>query len=175
MPAHVRDNLHEHLPQLYRVALRILGDSEQAQEVVQIACVKALDGAAHYTGRAALTTWLHRITVNCAVDQIRRSQRISRNRVKGDSELQGLLAATSSDPVHRAQQRELCEIARLSLESLPNECRSAFILTQIDGYSYDEAAAIEGEPRGTIASRVFRAKKILMELLAQQRGQGCEP
>jgi len=174
MPQQVRDNLHEHLPRLYRVALRMLGDPEQAQEVVQIACVKALDNAAHFTGRAAVTTWLHRITVNCAVDQIRRVQRINRNRVPDDSELQGLLAGASSDPARRTEQRELCEIARLALESLPDDCRSAFILTQIDGYSYDEAAAIEGQPRGTIASRVFRAKKTLVGLLARRTGEGCE-
>ena len=175
MPTQVRDNLHEHLPRLYRVALRMLGDPEQAQEVVQIVCVKALDGAMHFSGRSKLTTWLHRITVNCAVDQIRRTQRISSHRVPDDSELQGFLATTSSDPAHRTQQRELYEIARLALESLPDDCRSAFILTQIDGYSYDEAAAIEGQPRGTMASRVFRAKKILMERLDRQTERGCEP
>ena len=171
----VVDNLHEHLPRLYRVALRLLGDPEEAQEVVQVACVKALDSAASFAGRAAVTTWLHRITVNCAVDHLRRVQRVSRNQVPGDSELHGLLAGAASDPARRTEQRELFEIARLALESLPDDCRSAFVLTQIDGYSYDEVAAIEGQPRGTIASRVFRAKKTLVELLARRTGQGCEP
>jgi RNA polymerase sigma-70 factor (ECF subfamily) len=78
-------------------------------------------------------------------------------------ELAGMVAAVRSSPALNAERRELYEIAYDAVESLPDDCRIAFILTQLDGYSYDEAAAIEAQPRGTMASRVYRAKKILLE------------
>jgi RNA polymerase sigma-70 factor (ECF subfamily) len=52
---------------------------------------------------------------------------------------------------------------------LPEDCRSAFMLTQLDGYTYDEAAAIENLARGTVASRVYRARQILMEQMNHHR------
>ena len=54
-------------------------------------------------------------------------------------------------------------MARRLVDQLPDDCRLAFALTQLDGYSYDEAAEIEGRPRGTMASRVYRAKRILLK------------
>ncbi len=57
---------------MYRVAVRIVGSADAAQEVAQEACVKALRAARQFDGRAALATWLHRITVNCAHDHLRK-------------------------------------------------------------------------------------------------------
>ena len=154
--------LGDHVPQMYRVALRILGRTEKACDVVQDACLKALRGAGTFDGRAALATWLYRVTTNCALDHMRHQQRAKHQEVPL-GELAGMVAAVRSSPSLSAERRELYEIARDAVESLPDDCRVAFILTQLDGYSYDEAAAIEGQPRGTMASRVFRAKKILLE------------
>ena len=55
------------------------------------------------------------------------------------------------------------------VQLLPDDCRTAFVLTQLDGYSYDEAGEIEDQPRGTVASRVFRAKQLLLKRMAN----GC--
>ena len=80
-----------------------------------------------------------------------------------NDEIMGMLAATEAMPWVSAEKRELHGIAVALVESLPDDCRAAFILTQLDGYSYDDAAIIENQPRGTMASRVFRAKKMLLE------------
>ncbi len=147
---------------MYRVALRMLGSAEAAQEVVQEACVKALRSLPAFDGHARLSTWVHRITVNCAVDHLRSRQRA---RTETPLELAGLVDGPGASPAAQAERNEITRMAVEQLALLPDDCRRAFILTQLDGYSYDQAARIEKQPRGTIASRVFRAKKILLEQL----------
>lgn len=142
------------------MALRLVADSDRAQDVVQEACVKALSGMDGFDGQSMLSTWLHRITVNCAMDALRSEQR----KARAYSDLIAQAAPRSAAPPDvAAESREMFDLAWGLVEKLPEDCRSAFMLTQLDGYSYDEAAEIEGQPRGTMASRVFRAKKILLE------------
>jgi RNA polymerase sigma-70 factor, ECF subfamily len=152
-----------HVSRMYRVALRIVGSVDAAQEVAQDACVKALRGAETFDGRSALATWLHRITVNCAHDHLRKSGRVDRGRSDWDSDTMGMLTVLDAGPAEHAEQSELYHLALKLVAALPDDCRSAFVLTQLDGYTYDEAATIEDLPRGTIASRVCRARKLLME------------
>ncbi len=160
------DEIARHAGRMYRVALRMVGEREAAEEVVQEACVKALAGASSFDRRASLATWLHRITVNCATDTLRGRAREAMDPV----ELALRAWRPQPTPDQAAEQAELVRLALASLAALPEECCTAFVLTQLDGYSYDEAAAIERQPRGTIASRVFRAKKVLLERLSAHAG-----
>jgi len=150
-----------HVPQMYRVAYRLLADADRAHDVVQEACVKALTKLDGFDGRATMATWLHRITVNCAKDAMRSETR--KERACQALRSQPVNQVPGPCPAEAAETKELTDLAWTLLDKLPEDCRSAFALTQLDGYRYDEAAEIEGEPRGTIASRVFRAKKILLE------------
>ena len=165
MDQRTAESLVEHVPRMYRVALRLVGEPEEAQDVVQEACVKAVKKLPSFDGRSLLSTWLHSITLNCARDRLRQLRRAARNRMDLDADLQGVLTVLESSPEDRAEQRELYQIASRLVDRLPGECRSAFVLTQLDGYSYTETAAIQNEPRGTIASRVHRAKRILLEAM----------
>lgn len=152
-----------HVARMYRVALRIVGNSDAAQDVAQDACLKALRRAETFDGRAALATWLHRVTVNCAHDHLRKGRREDRGRTACDHDTLGMLAMLEAGPAERAEQNETYRLALTLVAKLPEDCRSAFVLTQLDGYTYDEAAAIENMARGTVASRVHRARQILME------------
>ncbi len=178
------------MPRMYRVAYRLLADADKAHDVVQEACLKALAKIGGFDGRSALATWLHRITVNCAKDAIRSESRAEHaHQAHAEQVLRetgGGQRSASLNPRHAgdeveaispfgtpaelAEKRELTDLAWRLLKALPDDCRSAFALTQLDGYSYDEAAEIEGEPRGTIASRVFRAKRILLEQMNARTG-----
>jgi len=158
-----------HASRMYRVALRIVGSMDAAQDVAQDACVKALRGAEKFDGRAALATWLHRITVNCAHDHLRKSRQMERGRADWDHDTMGMLAMLEAGPAKRAEQNETYRVALTLIAKLPDDCRSAFMLTQLDGYTYDEAAAIENLSRGTVASRVYRARQILMEQMNHHR------
>lgn len=167
--------LDRHLPRMYRVALRVVGCPEAAGEAVQNACVKALGNLEKFDGRSSLITWLHRITVNCAIDILRENKRQGLFNTDIRDDIQGLIVYLGAGPDETVQQREQFTMAQAMLEELPAECRSAFMLTQLDGYSYDEVAVIENQPRGTIASRVFRAKKILLQRLSEQADGRSKP
>ncbi len=78
-----------------------------------------------------------------------------------------------SDPTNK-ERRELFKIAMGVVESLPDQCRLPFVLTQLDGYSYDEASEITSMPRGTVASRVARAKQTLLERIRERTGGRTE-
>ena len=161
------EDISREIPRMFRVALRIVGDHDKAHDVVQDACVKALR-TNHFDGRSTLATWLYRIAVNCARDHLRKEQRATRDRVSFDGEVAGMASSWGASPEACAETRELYEAAARLVESLPDDCRGAFVLTQLDGYNYDEVAAIENQPRGTIASRVHRAKKILVQQMNDQ-------
>lgn len=161
-----------HVPRMYRVALRVVAQADLAQDVVQEACVRALQKIDTFQGRSSLATWLHRITVNCASDALRSDARRREGHRKLRSWHAGMVA--ENGPADAAELGELFDLAWRALQDLPPECRSAFALTQLDGYSYDEAAEIEGEPRGTIASRVYRAKKLLLEQIGPHMGRRAE-
>lgn len=168
MEAWNRENLSAHVPRLYRVALRILGNHHSAEEIVQEVCVRVLEQNSDFSLRpnVLLSTWLHRVTVNCALDRVRREglEERSRNQLGADRFTR---PATTPDQI--VERQELFLRAASLVETLPDDCRMSFILTQIDGYSYDEAAEIEDKPRGTIASRVFRAKALLLTALSEAR------
>ena len=161
-----RESLSGHVPRLFRVALRILGNHHSAEEVVQDVCLKVLEKkeASQFQGAAQPITWLHRVTVNCSLDRVRREILEERSRGMIDA---GRIHQPPASPDTIAERQELFRLATAHVAALPEEYRMAFVLTQIDGYSYDEAAQIEAKPRGTIASRVARAKAILMEALAE--------
>jgi RNA polymerase sigma-70 factor, ECF subfamily len=160
------------MSRMYRVALRIVGSADAAQEVAQDACVKALRGADGFGGRSALATWLHRITVNCAHDHLRKSRQMDRGRTDWDGDTMGMMTMLAADPAKRAEQNEMYRLAMSLVAALPDDCRAAFMLTQLDGYTYDEAAAIESLSRGTVASRVYRARQILMKQMNHDRVGG---
>jgi RNA polymerase sigma-70 factor (ECF subfamily) len=153
---------------MYRVALRIVFDADRAHDVVQDACVKALRRIDSFNEQSSLATWLHQITVNCARDHLRGS-----NRDKKKVEAFGLRVLQSPysppDPGRALEQREMIDMVLQQVNLLPDDCRTAFVLTQLDGYSYDEAGEIQDQPRGTVASRVFRAKQLLLKRMAD----GC--
>ena len=157
-------DLSEHVPRMYRVALRIVGDEDGAEDVVQETCLRALRGIGGFQGQAALATWLHRITVNCALDHLHDQQKTEALWASVD----GVLSVLETTPAETAERRELHRIVEAMVRALPDDCRTAFVLTQLDGYTYDDAAAIEGVPRGTMASRVNRAKRLVLDQLASQ-------
>ena len=153
---------------MYRVALRILGNHHTAEEVVQEICVRILQkgNRLELQDNVQFSSFLHRATVNCAVDRVRRENLEADSRRKFDG---SHISERAAAPDRVAERKELFALATSLVATLPDDCRMAFILTQLDGYTYDEAAAIEDTPRGTIASRVSRAKALLLAALQEAR------
>lgn len=148
--AYVRQ--HDH--RLRGVAWAVVRDSHRTDDVMQTAYEKAFRSFDTYDGRAALSTWLHSIVYRTALDELRYEGR----RRHDDVDEIGSAAPTGPDAATSAVDRLELESV---LDGLNPADRAALTLTVGLGHSYDEAAEILGERRGTIASRVSRARERL--------------
>ncbi|MGN5379387.1 RNA polymerase sigma factor SigM [Streptomyces sp. MUSC 14] len=170
--------VRRHRDRLWAVALRTLGDREEAADAVQDALVSAYRAAHTFRGQSAVTTWLHRITVNACVDRTRKAASRKTSPVDDTERLEQLLEPheSASAPAERNDvQRQLFE----ALGTLPQEQRAALVLVDMQGYPVAEAARILDVPTGTVKSRCARGRARLLPLLTHLRpesgGDGKEP
>lgn len=151
---------------LYRTALAILHDTEEAQDVVQETFLQAFVNLAGFRRSSRFYTWLYRISYNVAVGMLRQKKRsVPADRMTEES--WGNLAGRSESPEERQSRAESVEILRSALARLPVEYRVPMVLREIEGASYDEIAEIVEIPLGTVRSRLFRARTILREIISR--------
>ncbi|MGA5817036.1 RNA polymerase sigma factor SigM [Kitasatospora sp. NPDC094028] len=161
--------VNRHRDRLWAVALRTLGDREEAADALQDALVSAFRAAAGFQGRSAVTTWLHRIVVNACLDRARRGA--TRRTTPLDDDPQRLdtlvgAAEPADSPVVRAEVRRELTAA---LAELPAEQRAALVLVDMQGYPVAEAAELLGVPVGTVKSRCARGRARLLPLVRHLR------
>lgn len=158
--------VRRHRDRLWAVALRTLGDPEDAADGLQDGLLNAYRRAGSYRGDAAVTTWLHRIVVNACLDRLRRVSARPTS-VLEDDDHSGRLASSQADPADSATRRIDVEHA---LATLPAEQRVPLVLVDMEGYSVAETAQLLGVPPGTVKSRCARARARLAPLLAPPVG-----
>ncbi|HTW19620.1 MAG TPA: RNA polymerase sigma factor SigM [Mycobacteriales bacterium] len=151
--------VHRHRDRLWAVALRTLGNPDDAADALQNALLSAYRGAAGFRGGSAVTTWLHRIVVNACLDLARR--RAARPTEPLTAEPAGERYAR--DPV---TERETSLAVVAALRTLPAEQAAAVVLVDVEGYSVAEAAEMLDVPTGTVKSRCARARARLAEALS---------
>jgi RNA polymerase sigma-70 factor, ECF subfamily len=149
-----------HRDRLWRVALRTLGDPDDAADAVQDALVSAYRAAGTFRGDAAVTTWLHRITVNACLDLVRRRASRPTTALTEQSEA---LAPPSVAPYDAT---DTAATVLAALRQLPFDQAAAVVIVDIEGFSVREAAEVLGAPEGTVKSRCARARARLAELLS---------
>ncbi|MFF8643750.1 RNA polymerase sigma factor SigM [Streptomyces sp. NPDC015345] len=157
-----------HRDRLWAVALRTLGDREEAADAVQDALVSAYRAAHTFRGQSAVTTWLHRITVNACLDRARKAASRKTSPIDDTERLEQLLEPEESAaaPVERNDlHRELLE----ALGTLPQDQRAALVLVDMQGYPVAEAARVLDVPAGTVKSRCSRGRARLLPLLTHLR------
>ncbi|MEV4335809.1 RNA polymerase sigma factor SigM [Streptomyces sp. NPDC049590] len=165
--------VRRHRDRLWAVALRTLGDREEAADAVQDALVSAYRAAHTFRGQSAVTTWLHRITVNACLDRARKAASRKTAPVDDTERLEQLLEPheSASAPAERKDvHRQLVE----ALGTLPPEQRAALVLVDMQGYPVAEAARILEVPTGTVKSRCARGRARLLPLLTHLRIGGTE-
>ena len=127
-----------HKDRLWAVAVRTLGDPEEAADALQDAMVSAFRRAADFRGESAVTTWLHRIVVNASLDRLRR--RAARPALSaGDEQAFEALVAQDSDPARIVDTRLDVDAA---LRMLPPQQRAALVVVDMLGFSVADAAII---------------------------------
>jgi RNA polymerase sigma-70 factor (ECF subfamily) len=145
-----------HRDRLWAVALRTLGNPDDAADALQDALISAYRGAAGFRGNSAVTTWLHRIVVNACLDFARR------RRVRPTQPLLEDPATSAPDTI---SSHETALAVTAALRTLPMEQAAAVVLVDIEGFSVEEAAAILDVPTGTVKSRCARARARLAQEL----------
>jgi RNA polymerase sigma-70 factor (ECF subfamily) len=153
--------VHRHRDRLWAVAVRTLGDREDAADALQEALISAFRNASSFRGDAAVTTWLHRIVVNACLDRIRR--RAARPTVP----------LGEHDPPSRRDapaQVDTRLAVRAALAALPVEQREALVLVDMEDLPVVEAARLLGVPEGTVKSRCSRGRTALAALLREGDG-----
>jgi RNA polymerase sigma-70 factor (ECF subfamily) len=153
--------VRRHRDRLWAVALRTLGDREEAADAVQDALISAYRAAGSFRGDSAVTTWLHRVVVNACLDRIRRRRSRPTVPLPDDDIL---------DPAPDAAGRvETALDIDAALATLPLEQRAALVLVDMQGWSVEEAARILGVAPGTIKSRCARGRAKVLPLLRHLR------
>lgn len=156
-----------HRDRAWAVALRTLGNPEDAADAVQEAFVKAYRTVASFRGDALFTTWLHRIVVNACLDLVRRQ--------RPTSQLDETAAAIA-DPANPVERLDTGRDVLAALARISPEQRAAIVLVDLEGYSVEEAAGVLDCAVGTVKSRCHRGRVQLAELLGYLRpGRGTAP
>jgi len=159
-----------HRDRLWAVAIRTLGDPEEAADALQDAMIAAFRRASSFRGDSAVTTWLHRIVVNAALDRIRRRAARPTTGGQDDDALDALATATGGQPLSDpAGATDTALDVQAALRRLVPEQQAALVLVDMLGYSIADAASVLGVSEGTVKSRAARGRARLLPSLAHLR------
>ncbi len=168
--------LAQHQDKLYRVAYRMAGHHEDAQDLMQDALLEAFRSFKRFQRGTYFDKWLYRIMTNTFIDRQRRSKRVGRieslDAPQGGGEEDGSppareVADWSSDPVRVTLGETFDEPVQRALDSLPPEFRMVLILSDVEEFSYEEISEMMGTPVGTVRSRLHRARGAMKQSLTR--------
>ena len=163
-----------HSRAVFRLAWRMTANAQEAEDVVQETFLRAYKQLRRFDGRAAFGTWLHRIAVNCSLDQIRSRKRRQEMPVGGASDGaldekadHFLMNVPSSDPSpeRSLQSTQIRELLNQAMQELSDMERCAFTLRHHDGLGIDEISRALGVQPNAAKHSIFRALKKLRRVL----------
>lgn len=160
-----------HRDRLWAVALRTMGNPEDAADGLQEGMIAAFRRAGSFRGDAAVTTWLHRVVVNSCLDRLR-AMKVRRAEALPDdleerADRGSLVSSTAAelDPAELTVADERRRLVLDALTTLSPDQRAALVLVDMEGYSVAEAAQMLDVAEGTVKSRCFRGRAKLAPLL----------
>ena len=156
----------------YNVAYRVLGNADSAADATQDAFIKAFKSIKQYRG-GSFKSWLLRIVSNTCYDQLRYHKRRPSEPLTGDDEdidpdHSPHLVDPAEQPEDTTLRHELSDVLQQSINQLAPEQRLILILSDVEGFNYQDIAETTGLALGTVKSRLSRARLKLRELLLQQ-------
>jgi RNA polymerase sigma-70 factor (ECF subfamily) len=166
--------VRRHQKRVYRLAVHLLRNAAEAEDVAQEAFVRAYGALDRFDGRSEPFTWLYRITVNLSLNVIRSRKTARVGGTTDDPRLEAVLVERRpgfADPGRQATDRELAVALSDGMDSLSETLRTTLVLVTIDGLSHAEASDVLGCPEGTVAWRVHEARRKLKEFLIE-KGHG---
>ena len=160
--------MRRHEGRMYSVAIRMCGNREDAQDCVQDAMLRIYRALDRFKGQSSFSTWVYRITMNTCLDELRR------RKVRASTSLDTLLESgwSPTDETDTPEQHALDAERRRALsgaiQSLPEDMRSAIVLREMQGLSYEEISDVLSVNVGTIKSRISRGREKLRQLITGQ-------
>jgi len=148
--------VERHQTRVFNVALRVLGDPDDARDAAQDAFLSMLRKLSQFRGDSAFTTWLHRVTVNSCYDILRKRRRQPVLRLIADEDDP---APDIGPPLpdHADAAVDSIDVAR-ALQVIPEEYRVTLVLADVQDLPYEEIARVLDVPVGTVKSRVHRGR-----------------
>ena len=166
------DLVAEHQRMVYQLSLNLLGDHNEALDLSQEVFLRVFRTIHTFRGHAALRTWIYRIVINQARNRQRwwrrrhRAQQVSLDQhIQDHGELPE--AGNGGSPDRALGQKQLADRIRVALEQLPFDQKTAIVLREIDGLSYEEIGFTLNVAVGTVKSRLARARESLRAQLRE--------
>lgn len=158
--------VRRHERAVHNVAIRLVGRTGAADEIAQDTFLRAYNALGRFRG-GDFRPWVMRIATNRSYDELRRRRRTpdSFEELEYEPPLAWTTLSRHEDPMGRIERLELGETLIDALAQLPYDQRLAVVLSDVQGYEYDEIAAIVGVPYGTVKSRLSRARARLRAIL----------
>jgi RNA polymerase sigma factor (sigma-70 family) len=165
--------VREHSARVYRLAFRLTGNRQDAEDLTQETFLRVFRSLSSYTP-GTFEGWLHRITTNLFLDSVRRKRRL-RMESMGDDAARIPSADDRDRPERGFEHAHLDHDVQRALDALRPEYRAAVVLCDIEGLSYEEIAVTLGIKLGTVRSRIHRARAQLRDALEHRRGDVVAP
>lgn len=162
----------ENQTQVYNLALRMVGNEQDAWDISQDAFIKAFRFLDSFRGDSKFSVWLYRLTSNICLDFLRAKKRsnvvsLTNWSPEEDEGAELEIPDESFAPENLMDKQELRSALNSALQQLPEDQREVLLLREISGLSYEEIAQSLGLEPGTVKSRIFRARKKLCKVLLQ--------
>jgi RNA polymerase sigma-70 factor (ECF subfamily) len=155
---------------IYALAYRVIGREEDARDVCQDAFLRAYRALPGFKGQAKFSSWLYRIALNLCRDWIRRQRRAPVSQMPEDMDATEM--ASEAGPVESIEdlvaRRELSAIVEEAMSELSEEQRTAIILKEYHGMTFQEIADMQGCPLSTVKTRLYQGLSLLRRRLEQQ-------
>ncbi len=155
---------------IYALAYRVIGREEDARDVCQETFLRAFRGLSAFKGQAKFSSWLYRIALNLCRDWIRRERRTPMVQAPDGVDLVEI--AVEREPVESIEdyvsRQDLSRAVAKAMMSLPEEQRTAIILKEYQGLTFQEIADLLGCPLSTVKTRLYQGLSVLRRQLAEQ-------
>ena len=159
---------------VYTIAYKYMGNHDDASDMAQEALIKAYQSIGSFRGEAAFGTWLGKITANRCLDELRKRKNLQTTSLEDTLELdegsvKKELESPTATPEEHAVQQETAAYMQKLIGELKEEYRTAIVLREMDGYSYEDIADTLACSVGTVKSRISRARQYLRERILADR------
>lgn len=149
---------------LFRLVLRFVHNQTEAEDVVQETFIKAYRALHQFRGESAFYTWLYRIGINTARNFLdNRGRRVPASTDMSAEQMESFNEGGNLRDINTPESlfasKQIAETVNLAMNELPDDLRSALMLREIEGLSYEEIATAMACPIGTVRSRIFRARE----------------